>query len=318
MSGTSMAMIGGSLVTGLLGANAQSNAANTAAAAEQAANQQAMAAQQQLYTQGVGQQNTALNAGNTLAGNQQLQLSNLFSPYTQAGQAALPGLQQYAQGGLQAFGQQQNMSGANGDASQSAAINQFQNSPMFQQLNQQGINTIAQNASMNGNLRSGNAVAQEAQFSPALLNQLLQQQFTNLGSLSSLGSASQNTLAGLGQSSASNQGQLGTNVLGQQLNLGGQVAGNLASLSGANTQAVTGLLGQQGQIGATNALAQGQAQSNLFSGVGSSINRAALLNSGLFSNNGNNGNNNFASANPGSSQVTNFLPGVSGGIWGNS
>lgn len=289
MSGVATAMIGSSVIGGLLSSNAQKQAAQTAANAQTQANQAALAAQQQNYAQGTVAQQTALNAGNTVANAAGGQLSQVFAPYVAAGQAAIPGLQQYAQGGLNAFGAQQNLAGANGNDAQSAAISQFQNSPMFQQLNQQGINTILQNASANGNLRSGNAVAQEAQFSPALLQSLLQQQFTNLGTLSGLGSQSQNSLAALGQGSAAGQAQGAVNISGQQLGLQGQVASNIASLSGANTQAVTGLLGQEGQIGANNALAQGAANQGLFSGIGSSVNLAALLKSGLFGNNANAG-----------------------------
>lgn len=299
MSGIGAAIIGGSAITGLLSANAQSDAAKQAAAAQMQANQQALQAQQQNYRQGVNYQDKSLAAGNTLAGNQQSQLSGLFAPYVQAGQNAIPGLQQYAQGGLNAFNQQQNFTGANGADAQSQAINGLQNSPMFQQLAQQGNQAILQNASATGGIRGGNTQAALAQFSPQLLNQLLQQQFQNLGSLSSLGSQSQNTLAGLGQGSAAAQAQGGINILGQQLGLAGQTAGNVAQLSGANTSAITGLTNQQGAIGAGLANAQGLAQQNLFGGIGSAINRTALLNSGFF------GGSNNASAGGGS-----FLPSV--------
>lgn len=281
MSGIGAAMIGGSLITGLLSSNAQQNAAKTAADAQMKSNQQALAAQQANYQQGLKFQTDTLGAGNALAGTQQGQLSQLFAPYLQAGQQSLGGLQQYAQGGLNAFNQQQNLTGANGNAAQSNAISAIQNSPMFQALTQQGNDAILQNASATGGLRGGNTQAALAQFSPALLNQLLQQQFQNLGSLSSLGSQSQNSLAALGQGSAGQQGQLGTSILGQQLGLQGNVAGNVAALGGANTSAITGLTNQQGAIGAGLANAQGQAQSNLFGGIGSSINLAALLKSGL-------------------------------------
>lgn len=307
MSGIGAAIIGGSAITGLLSANAQENAAKTAAQAQMQANQQALAAQQANYQQGVAAQQAALSAGNGLATAATGSLQNLFAPYVAAGQQAIPGLQQYAQGGLNAFGQQQNLAGANGNVAQASAISGIQGSPMFQGLLQQGADLINQNASATGGLRGGNTIAAEGQFAPALLNQLLQQQFQNLGSLSSLGSQSQNTLAGLGQGSAGQQAQGGINILGQQLGLAGQTAGNVASLSGANTQAVTGLTNQQGAIGAGNALAQGQAQSNMFGGIGSSINLAALLKSGAL------GRGNMLGQNTGGTESSGnlFLPNVS-------
>lgn len=277
MSGIGAAIIGGSAITGLLSSNAQKNAAQNAANAQLTANQNALNAQNQLFNNAMGYQNNALTQGNALANNQQSQLQNLFAPYVQAGQQALGGMGQYASGGLQAFQQQQALSGALGNDAQTQAMSGIQNSSMFRGLAQQGENAILQNASATGGLRGGNTQAALAQFQPALLNQLLQQQFSNLGGLSALGSQNYGTMAGLGQGSASGQAQGGLGILQSQLGLQGQIAGNAANLAGANTQAVTGLMGQQGAINAGNILSQGKADTGLFGNLGNAINLVSML-----------------------------------------
>jgi len=277
MSGIGAAIIGGSLVTGALSASAQKDAANTAAQAQLQANQQALAAQQANFKQGVDYQDKTLAGGNALAGNVNSQLAALFAPYLAAGASGIGALNAIQGQGLSALTRQGDLAGANGDAAQNAAIGNLSNSPLFKQLYQQGEDAILQNQSATGMLRSGNTDAQLGFFRPQLLNSLLQQQFGNLSVLSGLGAGSANTLAGLGSSASNTQGGLNTNVLGQQLALSGTTAGNVANLGGANTSAVTNLLGQQGQIGANNALAQGAASAGFFNGLGSSINLASLL-----------------------------------------
>lgn len=296
MSGIGAAIIGGSAITGLLSANAQKSAAQTAANAQLEANQQALAAQKANYAQGVAAQDKALASGTAAAGTQNNSLQALLAPYVAAGTPGIAGLQNYATGGQGAFTAQQNLAGANGNPAQLSAVEGIRNSPYFQQLLAQGVDTANQNASANGNLRSGNGVAAVAQLSPQLLNQVLQQQFTNLGSLSSQGSAASNALASLGAGSAGTQAQGTQQTLASLLGLTGNVAGNVAGLSGANTQATTGLLGQQGQIGATNALAQGQADASLFGGIGNSISLASLLRSGALGRTGAGGGGSLASA----------------------
>lgn len=277
MSGIGTAIISGSAITGLLSANAQKSAAQTAANAQLQANQQALAAQQANNAAAQGQQTTALASGTAAAGAQNNSLQALLSPFVGAGAPGIAGLTNYANVGQGALNTQGNLVGANGNAAQSGAISAVQNSPLFQQLLAQGIDTSNQNLSATGNLRSGAAVAAGAQISPALLDQLLQQQFTNLGTLSSQGSAASQALASLGAGAAGTQAQGTQNTLSSLLGLQGGIAGNEATLAGANTQAITNLTGQQGQIAATNDLARGQAQQNLYGGIGSAINTVAGL-----------------------------------------
>lgn len=174
------------ILSSIFGGNAASKAAQQQAAAQMAA----LAQQKQEFAQ----------------------IQQLLSPFVQQGQGALT--------------MQGNIAGANGNAAQQAAISAMQNSPIFQGLNQQGQDAILANSSATGGLRGGNTNAALAQFSPSLLNSLLQQQFGNLGSLSALG-----------ENAAAMQGNLG-----QQ-----------------NTNQVSGLLSGIGQAQAGGTLGQAQA-----------------------------------------------------------
>lgn len=147
-------------------------------------------------------------------------VQQLMSPYVNAGTGALSA--------------QQNLMGLNGAGEQQNAINGIQNGPQFQAMQQQGNNAILQNASATGGLRGGNVQAALGQFSPALLSQLLQQQYSNLGGLTSMG---QNSAAGVG-------------------NAGMQTGANVANL-----------MGQQGQARAGAFLANGQANAQMANGI---------------------------------------------------
>lgn len=277
----------GSAVGGYLANRTQEQAAGRAAGLQQNAisNQlnslnssfnSGLGAQQNQFNSNLGLQqgflNDALGRAQGMGDQQLSQLQGLFSPYTQAGSNALGGINQYGQGGLQAFQQQQALSGGLGAAAQQQAIGGLESSPIFQALARQGEDAILQNASATGGLRGGNVQGALAQFRPGLLNQFAQQQFGNLGSLSALGASNLGLLGQLGGQAASNQAQGGQNVLGSQLSLLGQLygnaAGNVGTASnqfmnnlgqlygdyGANT---ANLLGQQGSVGAQGALSQG-------------------------------------------------------------
>lgn len=271
------AVLGSSLITGLLGANAQKEAANKAAAAQAEANRQALAAQQQNFNQGLAFQTNQQNQGNALAQLQQQRLQSIFGPLLGAGNTAIGGLGSFGQGGLQAFQQQLGLSGALGADAQQQAISGIENSPLFNALAKQGETGILSAASATGGLRGGNVQQALAQNRQQLLGQQVQQQFQNLGGLAGLGSQNFGALGQLGQSGASGLAQGGLGILGAQLGLGGQIAGNVAQLGGANTQAITGLLGQQGQIQANNALAQGAATAGLFNGLNGAVRLGTLL-----------------------------------------
>lgn len=136
-------------------------------------------------------------------------------------------LQPYVQAGGPALAQQQAFLGLSGQPAQQQAIQGIEQSPQFASMMQQGENAMLQNAAATGGLRGGNVQGALAQFRPQLLNQLLDQQYSRLGGLSTLG---QN--AAVGQA-------------------------NVGQASGAN---IATLLGQQGQAQAGGILGQGRAQ----------------------------------------------------------
>ena len=202
------AVVGAAVVGGVMSSQAQSDAASSAANAQTQSTQASIAAQQQQFAA----------------------MKELLKPYSDAGLGSLTA--------------QQNLIGLNGNSAQATAINNLANSSQFSALAQQGEQGILQNASATGGLRGGNTQAALAQFRPQLLNQLINEQYTKLGGITSIG---QNASAMSG-------------------NAGMQSANNISSL-----------LQQAGAAQAGNALAQGQAQANLWSGLGSSVGMYAGL-----------------------------------------
>jgi hypothetical protein len=160
-------------------------------------------------------------------------LQELYKPYIDAGTGALTG--------------QQDILGTNGNTAQQSAISQLQNSPQFAALTQQGENSILQNASATGGLRGGNTQAALAQFRPQLLSELINQQYSRLGGLTSLGQASAAGQAAAGQNTANS---------------------------------ISDLLAQRGAAQAGNAIAQGQAWSNGINSVTSAIGSYAGMGGG--------------------------------------
>ncbi|MBM9549997.1 hypothetical protein [Acinetobacter nosocomialis] len=200
------AIAAGSIGLGLISSNkaakAQKNAANQAADAQIQSNQAAIDEQKRQFDA----------------------IQELMKPYVNAGTGALAG--------------QQDLLGLNGASKQQAAIDAINNSQAMQTYMQQGENAILQNASATGGLRGGNTQSALSQFRPQLLNQLINQQYQNLGGLTSIG---QNAAAGVG-------------------NAGMQSANNIGNL-----------LQQSGAAQAGNALAQGQASANQWAGIGNMI-----------------------------------------------
>lgn len=149
-------------------------------------------------------------------------LVELLSPYSKAGEGSLAA--------------QQNILGLNGSAAQQAAISGIEQSPYFQATAQQGENAILQNASATGGLRGGNTQGALAQFRPALLNSLVQQQYQNLGGITSLGQNSAAQQGNAGMQSANNIG----NLLSQQ---GSAQAGGYLGQANATNQFLQNLGG---------------------------------------------------------------------------
>ncbi len=135
------------------------------------------------------------------------EMQRLLQPYVQAGQPALAGMQ--------------NLIGLGGAEAQQQAIAGIEQSPLLQALTRQGEEAILQRASATGGLRGGNIQAALAQFRPQMLQQALEQQYSRLGGLTSLGqqSAARVGTAGMetGQSVAGLLGQAGAAQAGGAL-----------------------------------------------------------------------------------------------------
>jgi hypothetical protein len=140
-------------------------------------------------------------------------------------------LQPYAEAGTGALTQQQALLGMGAPGAQQQAITALQGSPQFQALQQQGENAILQNASATGGLRGGNVQAALAQFRPALLSGLIEQQYNRLGGLTSLG---QNAAAGVGNAGMSTGANV-SNLLGAQ---GSAQAGGILGQQSALTSGI--------------------------------------------------------------------------------
>jgi hypothetical protein len=147
----------------------------------------------------------------------------------------------YVNAGTGALGAQQNLLGLNGNAAQQTAIDGIKNSSQFQALQQQGNDAILANASATGGLRGGNVQGALSQFSPALLNSLIQQQYSNLGGLTSIG---QSSAAGVGNAGMQTGANI-SNLLQQQgaALAGGQIAqGSVARQGFGDALSVLGTL----------------------------------------------------------------------------
>jgi len=128
----------------------------------------------------------------------------------------------YAQAGEGALSAQQALIGLAGPEAQAEAIRNIEMSPQFTSMVAQGENAMLQNASATGGLRGGNTQAALAQFRPNLLSGLIQQQYQNLGGLTTTGL---NAAAGTGQAGMQTGANV-SNLLQQQgaATAGGQIA----------------------------------------------------------------------------------------------
>lgn len=162
----------------------------------------------------------------------------LVRPRTQA----TPSTTQYTVNGqnfatmeeAQAYADANKTGGLSADDAQRAAIAKIENGAQFGQLVKQGEYGLLANASATGGLRGGDTASALAQFRPAMLQSLIQQQLANYGGI-----------AANGQNAAAQTGAAAQNA-GAQVN-----------------QA----LGDKGAAQAGSALAAGQAWSNAGSGI---------------------------------------------------
>lgn len=150
----------------------------------------------------------------------------------------------FAQTGTDALGSQRGLIGLDGPDAQRAAIAALQGSPQFTSALQAGNDNILANASATGGLRGGNTQAALAQFAPQLLAQAINDQYSRLGGMVSIG---QNAAA---------------------------MTGNAGMQSG---QSIAELLQQRGAALAGGALAGGAATAGMANGLGNAVGMYAGL-----------------------------------------
>jgi hypothetical protein len=136
-----------------------------------------------------------------------------------------PGSEKTSGGGV--TGKEQQFEIVESADAQKRAIAALEQSPFFQSMYQQGENAMLQQASATGGLRGGNIQGALAQFRPGLLNQMVQQRFSQLGGLTQIGQASASGQAAQGMQSAGAIGDL----LAQ---MGAAQAGGIMAKGGIN------------------------------------------------------------------------------------
>jgi hypothetical protein len=203
---TALVVGGTSLVSSYVQGEAAKSAAGTQAGAAQA---------------GISEQRTALD-----------KLQALLQPYVDVGGPGITGLKPYAEAGAPAFEQQQALIGLRGPEAERAAIERISGGARFQEMARQGEEALLSGASATGGLRGGNIQGALAQYRPALLSSLIEQQYGKLGGLADIGRETQTNLAKIGQASAAGVGAQGvttgtnvSNLLAQQgaAQAGGQI-----------------------------------------------------------------------------------------------
>lgn len=174
-------------------------------------------------------------------------------PYAQAGMGGVGGLRGYQAAGTDALAMQRALAGLDGPEAYQRAIAQVESSPEFASMMQQGEEALLQNASATGGLRGGNTQAALMQMRPAILSQLIEQQYGRLGGLAGAGQQAAGGIAQMGQAAAA-----------------GQAAGGLQS-----GQLIGNALSQIGASQAGGLMAQGQAMQQGLQSAGRGVNQAA-------------------------------------------
>jgi hypothetical protein len=113
-------------------------------------------------------------------------------------------LQPFVETGTTALGQQAALIGAGGPEAQRSAIQALEQGPEFQALTRQGEEAILQQAAATGGLRGGNVQGALAQFRPQVLASLIDQQYNRLGGLAQAGQASAAGVGSAGMQTGAN------------------------------------------------------------------------------------------------------------------
>lgn len=207
MSWVAAAIAGSTIVGGYLSSEAQADASA-----------QASGVQAESSAAGIAEKRRQFDA-----------VQALLKPYVDAGGQALIG--------------QKDLIGLNGADPQAAAIAALEGSPAFTAMTRNGENAILQNASATGGLRGGNTQAALAQFRPELLAQLINQQYSRLGGITSMG---QNSAALTGNAGMST----GTDIANLLQQGGAAQAGGILGAGKAEANMWGNVAGGIGQFGA--------------------------------------------------------------------
>ena len=219
----SAAIVGSTIVGGVMSSKAASKAAGAQGAAADAS---------------IAEQRAQFEA-----------MQRVLKPYVDAGNPALRQIASYSEVAQPALNEQQALNGMFGPAAQQEAINRIEQSPLYLEQVRQGENAILQNASATGGLRGGNIQAALAQFRPAVLSQMIEDKYTKLGGMATFGGNAAQNLATMGQASAAGVGAAG---MGMASNIGNaQIgAGNAqAQAALAKGQAWGNVAGSVGYLG---------------------------------------------------------------------
>lgn len=215
MSGIAVAVVGGTVISGLITNNqAVASARNTAQASVEAA----------LIAAGVSRENAILQAETALQGTAMQVEGAIKTALINAGvsienanlqaRTFMQGAEMKALGGAigvaqaemkfagiqellaptilageTAFTAQQALTGLGGDDAQREAITRIEQSPEFEAMTRTGEEAILAKGSATGGLRGGNVQAALAQFRPAVLSQLIENQYAKLQGIGEAGQA---------------------------------------------------------------------------------------------------------------------------------
>ena len=107
--------------------------------------------------------------------------------YIGAGQAAMPQMQNYAQGGMNAYTMQQDISGVNGPEAQQAAYDLIESEPGYEYMVDKAKSGILSGGSATGNLGSGRMGNALMEYQPEILTNAINQKYGMLAPMAASG-----------------------------------------------------------------------------------------------------------------------------------
>ena len=223
IGGAATAIIGSTIVGGVMSSRSASKAAK---------------AQQEASGASIDEQRAQFEA-----------MQRTLKPYVDAGSPALRQIASYADVAQPALNEQQALNGMFGAEAQQQAINRIEQSPLYMEQVRQGENAMLQNASATGGLRGGNIQAALAQFRPAVLSQMIEDKYSKLGGMVDFGGSAALNLAKMGQASAAGTGAAGMNMASNISNLNTQTGQAQAQAQLARGQAWGNVAGSVGYLG---------------------------------------------------------------------